>query len=82
MTISQAKELGPFGIRVGAIAPGFIDTPSTLNAMGIDALKKLKRNIPLRRLGQVSEVCHAAVFIVENQYYTGSVLELNGGLTI
>lgn len=82
MTISQAKELGPLGVRVAAIAPGFIDTPSTLKAMGPEALKKLRRAIPLRRLGQVTEVCHAVVFIVENQYFTGSVLELTGGLSI
>ncbi len=82
MTMAQAKELGAFGIRVAAIAPGFIDTPSTLQAMGADALKKLKHSIPLRRLGRVDEVCHAAAFIVENQYFTGAVLELNGGLSI
>ena len=82
MTIAQAKELGGFGIRVAAIAPGFIQTPSTLKAMGNDSLKKLIRNIPLRRLGSVAEVCHAAVFILENQYYTGAVLDLNGGLSI
>ena len=82
MTLAQAKELGSFGIRVAAIAPGFIDTPSTLEAMGAEALKKLRRRIPLRRLGLVSEVCHAAVFILENHYFTGTVLELNGGLSI
>jgi len=82
MTISQAKELGVFGIRVAAIAPGFIDTPSTLKAMGEDGLKKIRKSIPVRRLGLVSEVCHAVIFIVENQYFTGAVLNLNGGLSI
>lgn len=82
MTLAQAKELGAFGIRVAAIAPGFIDTPSTLRALGAESLRKIKRSIPLRRLGLVSEVCHAAVFILENQYFTGTVLELNGGLSI
>ena len=82
MTKAQAKELGAFGIRVAAIAPGFIDTSSTIKAMGSEGIKKLKRSIPLRRLGTVSEVCHAAVFIVENEYFTGSILELNGGLSI
>lgn len=82
LTVAQAKELGPLGIRVAAIAPGFIDTSSTLRAMGEDALKKLKRTIPLRRLGTVEELVHAAQFIVENGYVTGTVLELDGGLTI
>lgn len=82
LTVAQAKELGPLGIRVAAIAPGFIDTGSTQRAMGDDALKKLKRAIPLRRLGTVDELEHAVRFVVENSYFTGTVLELDGGLTI
>ena len=82
MTMAQAKELGPMGIRVAAIAPGFIDTSSTQKAMGDEALKKLKRVIPLRRLGTVDELAHAAQFIVENGYFTGTVLELDGGLSV
>lgn len=82
MTLAQAKELGPLGIRVAAIAPGFLDTASTRRAMTDDALKKIKRNIPLRRLGSVEELVHAVQFIVDNQYYTGTILELDGGLSI
>ena len=82
MTIAQAKELGPLGIRVGAISPGFIDTPSTHNAMKKETLNKIKSNIPLKRLGTLAELYHAIEFIIENQYFTGSVLELDGGLSI
>lgn len=82
LTIAQAKELGPFGIRVAAIAPGFLDTPSTHRAMTDEALKKIKRNIPLRRLGTVDELVHAIQFIISNPYYTGTILELDGGLSI
>lgn len=82
MTVAQAKELGPLGIRVAAIAPGFMDTPSTHRAMGEDGLKRVKRNIPLRRLGTVEELTHAIQFIIDNSYYTGTVLELDGGLSI
>ena len=82
MTFAQAKELGPLGIRVAAIAPGFMDTPSTRRAMSEDGLKKIKRNVPLRRLGTLEELAHALQFIVDNRYYTGAILELDGGLTI
>jgi 3-oxoacyl-[acyl-carrier protein] reductase len=50
--------------------------------MSDDALKKIKRNIPLRRLGTVEELAHAIQFIIDNSYYTGTILELDGGLTI
>lgn len=82
MTIAQAKELGPLGIRVAAIAPGFLDTPSTHRAMSDEALKKIKRNIPLRRLGTVEELAHAVQFVVDNSYVTGTIVELDGGLTL
>lgn len=82
LTASLAKELGPLGIRVAAIAPGFIDTASTRRAMPPEALAKIKRAVPLRRLGTPEEFVHAVQFVVENSYFTSSVLELDGGLTL
>jgi 3-oxoacyl-[acyl-carrier protein] reductase len=79
MTVVWAKELARYGIRVGAIAPGFTRT-AILDAMRPDMLEKLVAPVPLRRLGQAAEIAHAARFIFENDYYTGRTLELDGGL--
>lgn len=82
LTLSMAKELGPLGIRVAAIAPGFFDTQSTHNALNPDIIKKIKKMIPLRRLGSLVDLASAVDFIVENNYFSGAILELNGGLSI
>ena len=79
MTVVWAKELARYGIRVGAIAPGFTRT-AILDAMRPDMLEKLVAPVPLRRLGRAAEIAHAARFIFENDYYTGRTLELDGGL--
>ncbi|KAJ2230013.1 hypothetical protein IWW45_005956 [Coemansia sp. RSA 485] len=81
-TKSLAKELGPRGIRVNAIAPGFIDTELTRNVIDQSATKNLVSSIPLQRVGSVEDVSHAAVFLAENKYVTGQVLVIDGGLFI
>jgi len=81
MTVVWAKELARYGIRVGAIAPGFTRT-SLLDAMRPDMLEKMLAPVPLRRPGNVTEIAHAARFIFENDYYTGRTLELDGGLRL
>ena len=82
MTVTWSKELGAFGIRVCAVAPGFIDTPSTHAALSTNLVDQWKRQVPLRRLGTPAEVAHAVRFILENDYYNGQVLHLDGGLRI
>ncbi len=82
MTVTWSKELGAFGIRVCAVAPGFIDTPSTRAALTENLVDQWKRQVPLRRLGTAEEVSHAVRFILENDYYNGQVLHLDGGLRI
>ena len=82
LTYALAKELGILGIRVVSIAPGFFDTDSTHSAVGEERLKRIRKSIPLQRLGQLGELTHAVEFVIENTYYTGTVLELNGGLVI
>jgi 3-oxoacyl-[acyl-carrier protein] reductase len=74
-----AKELARYGIRTGAIAPGFVRTP-LVSAMREDVLQKALAPIPLRRLGEPAEIANAVRFIFENDYYTGRCLELDGGL--
>lgn len=81
-TVAWAKELGPVGIRFVAIAPGFIDTPSTHDALSAAALKDWQRRTPLRRLGTADEVAGAVLFAIDNAHLSGRVIELDGGLTL
>jgi 3-oxoacyl-[acyl-carrier protein] reductase len=81
MTVVWAKELARHGIRVGAIAPGFIET-DILSAMRPDVLEKMLQPVPLRRLGEPEEVAQAAQFIVENDFFTGRCVDLDGGLRL
>jgi 3-oxoacyl-[acyl-carrier protein] reductase len=82
MTVTWAKELGLWGIRCNAIAPGFIDTASTRQVLKESALKHIEKSTPLRRLGQPQEVAQAVQFIIENEYMNGSILEVTGGLRL
>jgi 3-oxoacyl-[acyl-carrier protein] reductase len=82
LTRTWAKELGGLGLRFVSIAPGFMETSSTREALSDANLTKLKAQIPLRRLGEVEHVYQTVRFIVENDYVNGTVLEINGGLVI
>lgn len=81
LTVVWAKELARHGIRVGAIAPGFIAT-DMVASMKPDALERMEAMIPLRRLGHPEEIAHAAAWILENDYFTGRVLEVDGGIRL
>ena len=76
LTREMAADFGPHGIRVNAIAPGEIDT-----AILSPGTEKLVETIPLRRLGQTSEVADTIFFLCSNQssYVTGSEIHINGG---
>ncbi len=80
-TMVWAKELARYGVRVGAIAPGFIRTPM-VESMRPDALEKVIRPVPMRRLGEPEEIFQAVRFIVECDYFTGRVIEVDGGLVL
>ena len=82
LTHTWAKELGAMGLRFAAIAPGFIDTPSTRAALSEALLSKLQQQIPLRRLGDMQSIFQSARHIVENDYLTGTILEIDGGLVL
>lgn len=82
MTVTWAKELGPWGIRSNAIAPGFIDGVSTRQALDTTTLNKIVEMSPLRRLGTADEVAQAVLSVVQNDFINGSVIEISGGLTI
>ncbi|WP_439859552.1 SDR family oxidoreductase [Pseudomonas sp. MBLB4136] len=80
-TVVWAKELARYGIRVAGVAPGFIETEMTLG-MKPEALDKMTAGIPLRRMGKPAEIAHSVAYILENDYYTGRILELDGGLRL
>lgn len=82
LTRTWAKELGPFGIRFVAIAPGFLDTPSTHAALGEATLAKIKEQVPLRRLGDPEHIFQTLRLIIENDYLNGAILEVDGGWAI
>jgi 3-oxoacyl-[acyl-carrier protein] reductase len=81
MTVVWAKELARYGIRVGAVAPGFIRTPM-VEAMKPEALVKMTSPIPLGRLGEPEEIAHAVGFIFENDLFTGRCVEVDAGLRL
>jgi 3-oxoacyl-[acyl-carrier protein] reductase len=81
MAVVWAKELARYGIRVGSIAPGFTHT-DILASMKPEVLEKVIAPVPLKRLGQPDEIAHAAQFIVENDFFTGRCLDLDGGLRL
>lgn len=82
MTVTWSKELGRWGIRCNAVAPGFIQTPSTQNALSETALKHVQSSTPLRRLGRAEEVAQAVAAVIENDFINGLIMDVNGGLTI
>ena len=81
LAVVWAKELARYGIRAGAIAPGFVATPMVAS-MKPEMLEKMSAPVPLKRLGRPEEVAHAVRFIFENDFYTGRVIELDGGLRL
>ncbi|WP_020405684.1 SDR family oxidoreductase [Hahella ganghwensis] len=81
MSVAWAKELARYGIRSMAIAPGFIETEMTAS-MKPEALEKMTKQIPLRRMGQPDEIAHTVAYILENDYVSGRVVEVDGGIRV
>lgn len=79
MTVTWARELGKHDIRVGAIAPGVIRTAMT-DAMKPEMRDRLEKMKPVGRLGAPEEIAHTAKYIFENEFFTGRVVEIDGGL--
>ena len=79
MTVSLARELGPKGIRVNAVAPGITET-DMMKAVPKEVIEPMIRQIPLRRLGQPEDIANAFVFLAsrEASYITGVILSVDG----
>jgi 3-oxoacyl-[acyl-carrier protein] reductase len=81
MTVTWAKELARHKIRVAGIAPGFSNT-RMVATIPPKVKDKLVSTIPLRRLAEPEEIGRAALFILQNDYYDGRILEIDGGLRL
>lgn len=79
LTVLWARELARHGIRTAAIAPGLINT-EMVAAMKPEARDRLAAMVPAKRLGDPDEVAQTAQFILENDYISGRVIDLDGGL--
>lgn len=79
LTVSLARELGPMGIRVNAVAPGITET-DMMKAVPKEVLDPMIARIPLRRLGQPEDIANAFVFLASDEasYITGVVLGVDG----
>ena len=80
-TFTWAREFAPFGIRVGAVAPGMIETPMT-QGMNPKARDALVANIPVGRIGLPEDIWRAVKFVLECDYFNGRTIDVDGGLTM
>ena len=75
------EELAKHGIRVGAVAPGFVQTP-ILDGMRPEMLEKMVSKVPLGRVAKPEEIFQAVRFIFECDYFTGRCIDVDGGITM
>ena len=82
-TKTWSRELGPKGVRVNAVAPGFIETP-ILATIPDKVMDQMRAEVPLRRLGRPEEIANVYAFLASDEasYVNGAVLEVAGGLTV
>jgi 3-oxoacyl-[acyl-carrier protein] reductase len=81
MVVTWAKELARYHIRVAGIAPGIITTPMTAQ-MKPEAIERMLAGVPAGRFGTVEEIAHTLQYIIENDYVTGRIIEMDGGLRV
>ncbi|MDC6170863.1 3-oxoacyl-ACP reductase FabG [Paucibacter sp. XJ19-41] len=82
-TKTWARELGPKGVRVNAVAPGFIETP-ILSTIPDKVIEQMQAHVPLKRLGKPEEIANVYAFLASDEasYVNGAVLEVSGGMTV
>jgi len=84
LTMSLAEHLGPKGIRINTIVPGFIEAASTAPYLAVESVRRgIEKRIPLRRIGQPDEVGELAVFLASERssFITGQHFVIDGGQT-
>ena len=79
MTLSLARELGPLGIRVNAVAPGITNT-DMMRAVPQEVIAPLAAQIPLRRIGEPEDLASAFLFLASDwaSYITGEIIHVSG----
>jgi 3-oxoacyl-[acyl-carrier protein] reductase len=80
-TVTWSREFAPFGIRVGAVAPGMVETPMT-QGMNQKARDALVANIPVGRIGVPEDLWLAVKFVLECDYFNGRTIDVDGGLNM
>jgi 3-oxoacyl-[acyl-carrier protein] reductase len=82
-TKTWSRELGPKGIRVNAVAPGFIATP-ILSTIPEKVIAEMEHRVPLGRLGQPEEIANVYAFLASDEasYINGTVIEVSGGMSV
>ncbi|GGZ96308.1 3-ketoacyl-ACP reductase [Arenicella chitinivorans] len=81
MSTTWCKELARYGIRSVAIAPGFVRTEMTAS-MPPEILSRIEAQIPVNRMAQPAEIASGVLFALQNDYFNGRVLEIDGGLRL
>ncbi|MBS5306984.1 MULTISPECIES: glucose 1-dehydrogenase [Clostridium] len=83
MTKAAAIQLSPLGIRVNSVHPGVIETPMVTEGDSYEVIKKLSKQIPIRRMAKSEEVSNLVLYLAsdESSYSTGSEFVIDGGLT-
>ncbi|WP_046111178.1 3-oxoacyl-[acyl-carrier-protein] reductase [Aquincola tertiaricarbonis] len=82
-TKTWSRELGPKGVRVNAVAPGFVETP-ILSTIPEKVLDHMREQVPLHRLGKAEEIANVYAFLASDEasYVNGAVIEVSGGMTV
>ncbi len=82
-TKTWSRELGPKGVRVNAVAPGFVATP-ILSTIPDKVMHEMVERVPLKRLGQPEDIANVYAFLASDEaaYINGAVIEVSGGMTV
>lgn len=81
LTKSVAREVAARGVRVNAIAPGYIESDMT-DAIPEKMQEAIISSIPMKRIGKAEEVASVAAFLAQQEYLTGQVIAIDGGMTM